>query len=89
MGMYDTAPIYNEAYYGYGRNDIKEMTLNELKKELADTEKDLSKLLDEESYSKGTPVFNMKEQVKTLNLYRDKLIKRIEDLEYEENSKIK
>lgn len=89
MSMYDTAPIYNEAYYGYGRNDIKEMTLNELKKELADTERDLSKLLDEESYSKGTPVFNMKEQVKTLNLYRDKLIKRIEDLEYEENSKIK
>ena len=30
MGMYDTAPIYNEAYYGYGRNDIKEMTLSEL-----------------------------------------------------------
>ena len=88
MGMYDTAPIYNEAYYGYGRNDIKEMTLSELKKELDDTEKDLSKLLDEESYSKGTPVFNMKEQVKTLNLYRDKLMKRIEDLEYEEKSKI-
>ena len=63
--LYDKLPItITESYVGYGKDDLKEMTKEELKQELKRTEKEIQTCRDElNSTAINTPSFVLKERI--------------------------
>ena len=73
--LFDTIPIVmTETYVGYGKDDLNEMTLNELKTELKRTESEIARFEDELANTRiTTPSFVLKERIKDAEFYKKKI----------------
>lgn len=73
--LYDKLPItITESYVGYGKDDLKEMTKEELKQELKRTEKEIQTCRDElNSTAINTPSFVLKERIEDAIHYKKKI----------------
>jgi len=70
--------VINEAYVGYGRDDLEKMTVSELNDELKRIEKELSDTDLELTDSDEVPSYVIKEKILNIKHYKEKVLKELE-----------
>lgn len=70
--------VINEAYVGYGRDDLDKMTVSELNDELKRIEKELSDTDLELTDSDEVPSYVIKEKILNIKHYKEKVLKELE-----------
>ena len=69
--------VVNEAYIGYGKDDLDKLTISELNDELKRIEKELSETDLELSDSDEVPSYVIKEKILNIKHYKEKVLKEL------------
>ena len=86
--LYDKSPIYNvklEAYIGYGKNDLSDMTHSELQDELTKTIDSIHDLETEINEADSFPSFVLKEKLLNLKDYKEKIENAMKEIYVKES----
>ena len=85
---YDGYAVVNEAYVDYGRNDLHEMTKQEIKEELKRVQTDITKLKEELGDASNCPTYSIKSQIKSAEIYIEKIKKQMANFDVKTESAV-
>ena len=88
--IFDTKPIYDvalEAYIGYGKTDLSNMTKKELENELDNTNREIDDINKEITDAESFPSYVLKEKLLNAEDYKKRIIYQIDNYKENKNTK--
>lgn len=79
--------LIKESYVRYGKNDLKEMSEADLKRELQRTEKEISDIEKEIDDNSSCPSYVLKEELENACLYKEKIENILSECKKDSNNK--